>query len=106
MDNFYRAGDFFSRALGAVEAAARAQTQIQRKDMDADAYTSQLDQLGAQGPIPPQYGVYGMENESENHTGVEPLDIKDDLLNRARNKKRESNGSVQMLAGTGMYAGR
>lgn len=106
MDNFFKAGSFFSRALTSAEAAARAQTQAQQRDMDADQYTSQLDQLASQGPIPPQFGFYGVEDDGENFTGTEPLDIKQDLLNRARNKRRESNGSIRMLAGNGIFRDR
>jgi hypothetical protein len=102
MDYFARSSNFFTNALGAQEKAARAQTQAQRPEMASDQYTAQLDQLGSQGPIPPQYGFYGVENESENHTGTVPLDIKEDLLNRAKAKKRGVNGTFKFLAGGGI----
>lgn len=106
MDYFARSSNYFTNALNAQERAARAQTQAQRPDMESDQYSSQLDQLASQGPIPPQYGFYGVEDEGENHTGTVPLDIKEDLLNRAKAKKRETNGSLRLLAGGGIFHGR
>ena len=99
MDYFARQSNFFTNALTAQERAARAQTQAQRPDMQSSQYSSQLDQLRSQGPIPPQYGFYGVEDEGENHTGNIPLEIKEDLLNRAKAKKGETNGSLRLLAG-------
>lgn len=105
MDYFARNSNYFTNALNAQERAARAQTMAQQSDMASDQYTSQLDQLATQGPVPPQYGFYGVEDEGENHTGTIPLDIKEDLLNRAKAKKRETNGSLRVLAGGGIFQG-
>ena len=102
MDYFARNSNFFTNALSAQERAARSQTQAQRPEMESDQYTAQLDQLGSQGPIPPQYGFYGVEDEGENHTGTVPLDIKEDLLNRAKAKQRGVNGNFKFLAGGGI----
>jgi hypothetical protein len=105
MDYFARNSNYFTNALNAQERAARAQTMAQQSDMASDQYTAQLDQLATQGPVPPQYGFYGVEDEGENHTGTIPLDIKEDLLNRAKAKKRETNGSLRVLAGGGIFQG-
>jgi hypothetical protein len=105
MDYFARNSNYFTNALNAQERAARAQTMAQQSDMASDQYSSQFDQLASQGPVPPQYGFYGVEDDGENHTGTIPLDIKEDLLNRAKAKKRESNGSLRLLAGGGIFQG-
>tara|TARA_R100001594_G_scaffold150417_1_gene211509 strand:+ start:1891 stop:2241 length:351 start_codon:yes stop_codon:yes gene_type:complete len=97
-------GRFFSEALAANQMAARAETQVQEPGMAAERYTTQYDQLATQGPIPPQAGSYGVEGVRDTHTGTFPMDIKQDLLNRAKNKRRAAgNGEVELLAGGGIF---
>ena len=97
-------GRYFSDALAANQVAARAQTQVQEPGMAAERFTTQYDQLAAQGPVPPQTGSYGVEGVRDTNTGTFPMDIKEDLLNRAKNKRRSNgNGEVELLAGGGIF---
>ena len=104
MANRYRdLGLYFADAFANQEAAAQEETRYQQRGMAEDRYTAQFDQLSAQGPVPPRTGHYGGEDVGENHTGTFPLNIKEDLINRAKNKRRASNGSVELLAGGGVF---
>jgi hypothetical protein len=97
MDPYSRASQFFGGAFNAMERASDNQARMQGVGMDDARYSADYTPSYMQGAVPPQMGPYGEDQEPT--SDVE--NIKREMLNKAHEKQRPSNGSLILRAGGG-----
>jgi hypothetical protein len=94
---FGRAGQFFGGAFNELERATEMQERIQGVGIGDSRYASTYDTEYMQGAVPPQTGPYG----EQQGPAADVEDLKNELLQTAREKNRPSNGSMAVRAGGG-----
>lgn len=94
---FSKASAFFGAAYNDMERASQAQERIQGEGMDDVQYDANYDTDYMRGAVPPQMGPYGEDQGPA--SDVE--DMKREMLDKAREKQRPSNGSLILRAGGG-----
>ena len=95
-DPFAQASKFFGGAFNSLERAANMQEELQGNGEEDTRYGANYDSEYLSGVVQPKTGPYGQENAAS------PVvdQVKEDLLNQAR-QKRPSNGSLVIRAGGG-----
>lgn len=94
---FGRASEFFGAAYNDMERASQMQERIQGNGMDDAQYDANYDTSYMRGAVPPQMGPYG----EDQGPAADVEDMKREMLNKAREKQRPSNGSLIVRAGGG-----
>lgn len=94
---FGRASEFFGAAFNDMSRASQMQERLQGAGIDDTRYGADYDTSYMQGALPPKTGPYGVDQGPA--SDVEGL--KEELLQSAREKRRQSDGSVIIRAGGG-----
>ena len=94
---FGRASEFFGAAFNDMERASEMQERIQGGGTTDAQYDANYDTDYMRGSVPPQMGPYGEDQGPA--SDVE--DMKSEMLNKAREKQRPSDGSLILRAGGG-----
>ena len=94
---FNKASAFFGAAYNDMERASEMQERIQGGGMDDAQYDANYDTNYMRGSVPPQMGPYG----EDQGPAADVEDMKSEMLNKAREKQRSSDGSLILRAGGG-----
>jgi hypothetical protein len=97
-DNFAGAGSFFNRALAAQQSAAAGQRDSDRGYAD-DAERNPFSQSLHIGAVPPDVNQVSEEDSPQSNF---LSDVKEDLLSRAQQKRRPTDGEPAYRAGGGI----